>query len=228
MIKKYSAEIALNIEKGIPGTYFKSIVEKLNKVGVSQFPEEVAENYPVRIDSYWHQKGKIDTSLKFYHGWDFERYWFEPLGNVFGVSAKQVMALATYFIANELEISISEDIEDPRKEIWRSSRNDRETWHDHGSYPKVDNYQFYLSYHAMFIVASKLLQKMPIVKSRDWYDDEWSDWLQRHSLTGINGQWLSDRRDPPPLRRPKWISTETDIEWPSKADFNDFYGYTSI
>jgi hypothetical protein len=40
-----------------------------------------------------------------------------------------------------------------------SHRNERETWHSHGNYPRTDNYSFYLSYHSMFVVASKLLEK---------------------------------------------------------------------
>ena len=91
-------------------------------------------------------------------------------------------------------------------ELWNSRRNDRKTWLIIGSYPRVDNYSFYLSYHAMFVVAAKLLQKMPVVKKHDWYEDEWTEWLQHHLLTHKDGRWLADRRDPAPLLQPEWIN----------------------
>jgi hypothetical protein len=223
LIQKFSAEIAINIEKAFPNTYTKDVVEQLHRVGVSQLPIKEMDSYREKIESYWHINGEVDTSLKFYHGYDFDHYWFEPLGDVFGISGKQVEELATEVIINEWCIHTDGSFQsDPRAGLWRSSRNQRETWHDHGSYPRVDDYSFYLSYHAMFVVAAKLLQKMPVVHRWDWYEDEWEEWLHRHLLTRNDGRWLADRRDPAPLLQRDWIQEKKTENWRLEITTVDF------
>ncbi len=223
LIQKFSAEIALNIEKTFPDTYRESVIEHLRQVGISQLPVKELDNHESKLKSHWHARGEVDTSLKFYHAWDFDRYWFEPLGEVFGISSQQVEELATEIVINEWHINFDGSFQsDPRAGLWRSSRNERETWHDHGSYPRTDNYGFYLSYHAMFVVAAKLLQKMPVVHSRDWHENEWAEWLHRHLLTRNDGRWLADRRDPSPLLRRGWTSQKNFENWRSDVTAVDF------
>jgi len=223
LIQKFSAEIALNIEKAFPNTYSSNIVEQLHRVGVSQLPVEEIAGYGDKLESYWHIKGEVDTSLKFYHGYDFDRYWFEPLGDVFGISGKQVEELATEVVINEWCIDIDGSYRsDPRAGLWRSSRQERETSHSHSSYPKADDYSFYLSYHAMFVVAAKLLERMPVVQRRDWCENEWAEWLHRHLLTRTDGRWLSDRRDPAPLLKRDWIHQKKTENWRSEITIVDF------
>lgn len=206
LIKKFSAEIALNIEKAFPGTYQRDIVEQLNRVGKSQFPIKTTKSNSKKIVSYWHSRGEVDTSLKFHYSYDFDRYWFDPLGEVFGISGKQVEELATEVVIKEWCSNTTGSYkQDPRARLWGSTRHERETWHDHFSYPRTDDYSFYLSYHSMFVVAAKLLDKMPVVHSSDWRENEWDEWLDRHILTRDDGRWLADRRDPAPLIRRKWF-----------------------
>ncbi|WP_209369553.1 ATP-binding protein [Priestia megaterium] len=223
LIQRYASNIALNLEKAYPGTYTKEIVEMLRKVGISQFVRVKTESNWKTIDSYWHENGKIDSNLNFYHGYDFDSYWFEPLGEVFGISGEQVKDLANDVLINEWNINQSDGyLNDPRRGIWKSSTGEPETYHSHGSYPQVDDYKFYLSLHAMFAVAAKLLEKMPIVSRTDWYEDEWEGWLHRHLLTRDDGLWLYDRRDPVPLPRRYWIDEEKDPNWRFDINSKDF------
>lgn len=226
LIQKFSAEIALNIEKAFPNSYSSNVVEQLHKIGVSQLPVRQTEHaYENNFPSPWHERGEVNSDLKFLHGWDFDRYWFEPLGHVFGIPRNQVEELATEVVVNEWHVETDGSFyADPRADIWRSPRNERETWHDHGSYPRSDNLSFYLSYHSMFVVASRLLQYMPVIHGRDWYEDEWSEWLRRHTLTCTDGYWLSDRRDPAPLARRPWFYQKKSENWRWEivpADFLD-------
>jgi len=223
LIQIFSAEIALNLEKAFPKTYSRDVVGQLHRVGVSQLPVKEVNGYGDKIESYWHIRGEVDSGLKFNHGYDFDRYWFEPLGEVFGISGKQVEELATEVIINEWNIKTDGSYRsDPRAELWRSHRNERETWHSHGNYPRTDNYSFYLSYHSMFVVASKLLEKMPVVHRRDSYEDEWREWLSRHLLTRNDGYWLADRRDPAPLERRRWIYENKTGNWRKEITPIDF------
>lgn len=214
LIQKYAAEIAVSIETAFPGTYDHKVIEKLRQVGISQMPAKEINDYGKKFETPWHERGEVDHDLKFHFSYDFDRYWFDPLGNVFGVSAKQVEELAREIVLKDWRMEIEDKfIRDPRDNLWRSRRHERETWHSHSSYPKTDDYRFYLSYHAMFVVAAKLLQEMSVVHRREWCDDEWTCWLHRHTLTRTDGRWLADRRDPVPIVRRAWLHEKKTEYW---------------
>lgn len=228
LIQKYSAEIALRIEMGVPETYNSTEIQSLKKVGKSEFEPIVKERGDF-IDSYLHKLGKVDTSLDHHFGWDFERYWYQPLGEVFGVSEKQIEELCANLIVKEWKLGKKTGFNnDPRVNLWNSSQ-DRETWHSHGSYPKTDNWDFYLSYHSMLCVAAKLIQNMPVISAKDtWYEEKpWDYWLSRHVLTRTDGKWLADSRGALPLERPEWtVKEEKHDEW--RTNFKDQVFLNSI
>jgi len=213
LIQQYAAAIAIAVAQATPTAYKPDIVSQLKLVGKSPFPIETAEDYYEKRDTPWHQEGKVDTSLDLSFGHDFDRYWFEPLGDVFKVTGKQVEELAVEVVLKDWQLSFAERyIRDPRQELWNNLR-DRSTWHSHSSYPKTDGYCFYLSYHAMMAVAAKLLKEMPVIHSYDWHEDEWQDWLDHHLLTRDDGCWLADRRDFIPAVRRQWLNDKTDNDW---------------
>lgn len=224
LIQKFAAEIALSIEAAFPKTYESNVVDILRAVGTSQMPVKEIDGYRENFqETPWHTRGEVDCDLKLHFGWDFDRYWFEPLGRVFGISGQQVEELACEVVLKEWSIAIEGDfIRDPRSNLWNSYRTERETRHSHGSYPRTDDYGFYISYHAMLAVAAKLLLEMPVVHSYSWCEDEWTNWLQRHTLTRSDGRWLADRRDPTPLERRAWLSETPTENWHRDINPNDF------
>ncbi|MDO1449183.1 hypothetical protein Q0590_23100 [Rhodocytophaga aerolata] len=210
LIQKFASNVALNIERVFPLTYDSGILIAIEGVGKSKMPIQEAD-FDFSTDSYWHKKGEVDTDINFHFGWDFDRYWYKPLGDVFGVSGEQIQDLAANIIVKEWRLKYRDGYnKDPRNILWNRSSQDRETWHDHSSYPRTDDLDFYLSYHSMLVVAARLIEKMPVISKRDWYDDEWSEWLSRHLLTREDGKWLADCRDPLPLKRPEWIFNRVD------------------
>ena len=220
IIQKYAADIALLIEAVFPNTYEPDVIVQLRQVGLSPFPARTVEGYGNHFNSPWHERGEVDKSLAFYFSYDFDRYWFEPLGDVFGITSKQVEELAKETVFKYWDIAMEGvHVRDPRQNLWRS---DRDTWHSHFSYPKTDNYRFYLSYHAMLAVATKLLQSMPVVHKNDWYENAWQEWLQRHLLTRSDNRWLADRRDPAPLLRRAWLQNDKSDSWCWEIVADDF------
>lgn len=228
LIQIYSARIALKIEIDNPNTYKKTIVKQLNQVGKSIFPiKEIS----------WEDKRNIvkdnntetfNYELKYYHSYDFDRYWFEPLGRVFNIPAKEVEKSATIVIQKDWQIKNEGGYKnDPRSNIWRSRRYDRETSHSHGSYPDTDDYSFYLSYHSMLIIAGRLINELPIVRITDWYDDQWDRWLSNHMLTRNDGKWLADRRDAIPLEKRDWIYNKDTENWVENITDEDFLNLLS-
>ncbi len=222
LIQRYAAAIALAIAQTTPTAYKPDIISQLKQVGKSPFPIETAEDYYENRDTPRHQHGSVDTSLDLSFGHDFDRYWFEPLGDVFKVPGKQVEELAAEVVLKDWQLAFAERyIRDPRKELW-NSRRDRSTWHSHSSYPKIDDFCFYLSYHAMLVTAGKLLKLMPVIHSCDWPDDKWQGWLGRHLLTRDDGCWLADRRDFIPVARRQWLNDKLDDNWRWQILAKDF------
>ena len=223
LIQKYAAKIALCIETAFPGTYDPGVAEQLQRVGVSPMPIKEIDGYGQWLESAWHARGEIDQSLKLHFAYDFDRYWFEPLAEVFGISAKQVEDLARQVVYKDWHTKIDDEfIRDPRAKLWRSNRHERETWHSHSNYPRTEDYSFYISYHAMLVVGAKLLLEMPVVNRRNSHEEHWSDWLRRHSLTRPDGRWLADRRDPAPLERRAWLQTKKTDDWRWEMTLDDF------
>jgi hypothetical protein len=222
LIQKIAADISLLIEGAFPETYSSKIILQLRQVGVSPFPIEKVEDYNKHFLSPWHERGEIDNGLKLHFSYDFDRYWFESLAGVFGISAQQVEELAREIIFKEWKINFGDEyISDPRQNLW-NYRFERETWHSHYSYPITDDYRFYLSYHAMLAVAAKLLKAMPVINRHDWHANEWDEWIQRHSLTRTDKRWLADRRDPQPIQGRAWLREQKSKNWRWEINQSDF------
>jgi hypothetical protein len=223
LIQKHAVDIALEIESAFPNSYSSEEILNIKAVVSSPLPIKYSDKYSETFDTPWHVSGEIYNHRKLSFNFEFDSYWFEPLGRVFGISSKQVEDLARTVVFKDWNTQIDDEyISDPRKELWKSRRYDREISHSHGEYPSTDNYSFYLSYHAMLNVASKLLSSMPVIHSREWQEDEWGEWLQRHSITRADNKWLADRRDPIPLERRVWVKEEKDESWRWQITSNDF------
>ena len=222
LIQKFAADTALNIAEAFFGTYDQATVDLLHHIGKSPFKPR-KEKYNYSIDSIWHSSKQIDTDIDFHFGWDFDRYWFEPLGEVFGIPGKQVEDIAADIVVNDWGMGDRNGYQnDPRVGLWDRSSSKPEIRHDHGSYPKTDNLDFYLSYHSMMVAAAKLLKAMPVVQKSVWSEDVWNEWLDHHLLTLDDGRWLSDMRGKLPLNRPEWTKNQRTDTWQSDITERDF------
>lgn len=226
LIQIAAANCAKNIQEAFPATYSQEIVDGLDKVGVPI--DERREKYGFIVDSHWHSNGLVPTDIDFHFGWDFDRYWFAPLGRIFGVSEKQVQDLVGNVVVNEWEIVDGGYNKDPRVGLWNRSSREQSTSHSHGGFPKADNLDFYNSYHGMMVVASMLIEKMPVVSSIDWDDEKWESWLGQQYLTVSNGKLLSEYRDALPIVRPSWVSTQIEKGWEDQVSDDDFIASVTL
>lgn len=218
LLQMHAKRTALNIERAFGNTYDKMIMDSLIIIGISPFEKKTVENKRESASSIWHEEGKINS--EFHHGYDFDRYWFEPLGGIFGIPEKQIEELATMVIVNEWKIkNDGAYLSDPRQVLWNSSRYENKTYHDHGSYPNIERYSFYLSFHSMFVVAARLINSMPVLcDARNDDEDNWAEWLQSFMLTQNNEILLFDRRDEIPLLLPEWMNEKNISSWGSEIE----------
>lgn len=192
--------------------------QKLVQINVSQFS-------PVESKSYQYVENEEtdieDVEDRFHFGMDIGPYWFEPLGRCFAMPQARIVREASLVIKNDWQVTLGnywEEDERHRRNIFKSM----EAYHSHGSYPRVDELRFYLSYHAMMVVAEKLLATTPMNYDPNDCEDTFYSWLCRHNLSRQDGNWLADRRDPLPLERPTWKDEKETDNWCQSIVRSDF------
>ena len=197
------AAMALIENEVVPAS---DLLERLSRVNVSALPA-VRSTFFERAKHRAKDIITVKDEDRFDFGLDMGRYWYEPLGTVFALPQSEIKREARRVIRGELHhCARSPQQEDPR--ALRRIYDYRETYASHGSYPDTDDLQFYLSYHAMMIVAGRLLAQTPTHRDPEEEQDEFAEWLSRHDVTRKDGRWLSDRRDPGPLRPLAWCERE--------------------
>ena len=212
MIRMFAARAALALieNRVLPAD---DLVERLSRVNVTSLPAVKSTSYQ-RVNHQAEDAAREDDEDRFYFGLDIGPYWYKPLGRVFGLSQSDVEREALQVIRVELNFPArSAQQEDPRAR--RRIYDYRQTYASHGSSPDTDDLQFYFSYHAMMIVAGRLLATRPTHRDTEEEDqDEFAEWLSRHDVSRKDGWWLADRRDPVPLEPLAWCERkQTDPEY---------------
>jgi hypothetical protein len=183
---------------------------RLANVNVSPFPAITSKLY----ERHLRDADAEDEDTKddpFYFGLDMDTSWFAPLGRCFSLSGKQVERGAKRVIRVEWQYAgESRWDEDERQK--RKIFSDFET-SDSRSDPRTHDLQFYLSYHAVMVVAGELLATYPTHHDPEYSWHDFDRWLAQSGLSRPDGCWLADRRDPAPLERPDWKDERTDAEW---------------
>lgn len=131
---------------------------------------------------------------KYFFGIDIGPYWFAPLGRVFGLNQHAVERFARSVLRERMLLGSNRRVDDQRYK--RGLYRGRETTHSHGSMPEVDDVVAYQSYHAMMLVAGKLLKSQPIRRRADEEENPFDNWMKGQLLTRDDERWLADRRDP--------------------------------
>ena len=223
VIRHFAAKAALSLAESGVLELDKKIVGQLTAINTSELSVISSKRYDRQHNS---QHG--DTKKRrFRFDYDISRYWFEDLGNYF---AKNISD-----IENEAEKVIRDDWHLLENGYWdRDERARRgyfrnlEARHSHGTYPRTDNLNFYLSYHAMMIVAGKLLASVSLHQDPSDAYDKFEYWLNGHLLSRQDGYWLADRRDPRPLEWPSWKDQKQEDDWRWSVCLSDFDRFLGI
>ncbi len=216
LLEHYSVKVARKLLQEKNDIYTANEIEELNSVGVSTFNKSVSKETNNFETANIASLDKELPELSFFL--DFQEYWLRPLASVFNVSVKELKQTAINIVINEWGVIPDERfIRDPRH------HGHKETHSRHSSIPPTQSYDFYLGYHAIFTMASRLFKKFPVVEGKyDWEDDLWADWLSSYLLSMDNGYLLADLRDPPPLVRREWLREKTTDSWRWEIEYNDF------
>lgn len=225
LIRLFAARTALSLAaQGLiaPSTDVLQGLANINASPFEAIERDSSLEYASREASAPAAEEEVPENDRYFFGIDFGPYWLAPLGRCFEMSQTEVERETLKAIRGDLGnagVHRWDADERGRRRLYQ----DEGTYHSHGSYPRVDDYGFYLSYHALMITAGRLLATRPIVRSaNDWEDDRFSDWLARHDISRADGRWLSDRRDPQPTGSPDWREDHNGTEWLNSIAIGDF------
>ena len=193
---------------------------RLTEVNTSLFPAVESNKY-LYHESEDTEEMDDDENGGYYYGCDIGPYWFAPLGRCFVKSGVNIQREVTHVIKNDWGIKkgLRWDNDERNK---RNIFEDMQTSCSHGSYPRVDNLQFYLCYHAMMVVAGKLLASTPVHQDMDFNENNFIMWLRQHSIACLGGGWLADCRDPLPYDWPTWKDEKETEDWLNVIENNTF------
>lgn len=221
LIRQFAARVAVSLVNNGVLADRDNLKERLIGVNVSPFPVVESKSYD-RAYSKKKEGSFVSDDDRYYFGIDMGPYWYAPLGRVFAFSQQDIESAALKVIRGDLGFTAKgrwDEDERSRRKLYEENH----TGHSHGSYPRADTLHFYHAYHAMMIVAGKLLTETPThCDSRYGEDDGFADWLGGHDLSRNDGRWLWDRRDPSPLERLAWQDQKKDDDAWRVVTLNDF------
>lgn len=177
--------------------------------------------FPLKPKDYFSPSNmRTKSTEEPYFHMDLIDYWFSPLADCFGLHKSWVESEVAKIILEEWKIKGTRLWEmDKRDELF----NPNDTSYFQGTFPKAEDLTFYLSYHALMLVAGKLLETMPCLA-----DDETSlknsfeAWLVDQLPTRDDGLWLFDQVDVSPIEPRSWEKNELSEHWRWNVNQSDF------
>ena len=145
-------------------------------------------------------KAVIDKGGWFPMQYDFEKYWLQSLADVFGLKKDDCSALLWWASSSVVARDVPlERNQDPRNDQFEGDRSTRVS--DSGL-PDVSDYNFYLSYHSLMVLAGKLLKCQSVFRHSDDAEDRFRAWMNRFlpMFAPDLGTWQSDVRGNMPAR----------------------------
>jgi hypothetical protein len=221
LIRGFAATAALALmDHGLPAHNQPDLKERLLAVNKSPFPVVESKRYE-RFRPRDGGAGEEGERLPLHFGLDIGPYLLAPLGEWFAKSQRDVERAVTDVATQEWRCSPKDGwIEDQRAR--RGIFKDGETYESHSSNPRTHDLDFYLSYHAMMVVAGRWLATVPVHRDPDYPEDGFDKWVSDHGLTRTDGGWLADRRDPDPAERPRWKDDKRSDDWRWSLRRDDF------
>lgn len=121
-------------------------------------------------------KGIIANGGRFPMHYDFEKYWLSSFARVFGFDNNDCNALLKWIAPLIIDEGVSFTIaQDPRNSQFY---NDDSTHVSSSGMPDQSDYNFYISYHSLLILAGRMLQCQPVVKYLDDTENRFCEWIK--------------------------------------------------
>ncbi len=131
--------------------------------------------------------------FKFYLDYDFQKYDVDDLSRIFSKGCWEVADMISVSVQQlDPDVSSMYELDGRESPYSRTILKIGSQYHTYG---------LQLGWHALFLVAGKLLATFPVTDDySSWNaDDPWGAWFRHYGLTRNDGLWLSDGTDRTPL-----------------------------
>ena len=218
----FAAEALLSLDRQGLVELSPGEADELSSINTSRLPPLAKEQQASGRTGF----GRPYDETRFSFGIDIGPYWLAPLGRAFALEQERIEDEAQRVIRQDWRLGDNGRWD--RDERATRRYFEQSSWrHSHGTTPRVDDLQFYLSFHALMTVAGKLLETEP---ARGEADDSWSsfaDWLHGHQLSRSDGLWLADRRDPTPVDALA-LPLLSDADWPLSVSADEAFRHLTL
>ena len=165
--------------------------KQIRGISISPFPRFREKAKGGMRDSFYQSRPKGVPSPKngFHLDYDFDKHDVHNLSDVFGRPGWEIRDLIAE-VAHDIDPSVTSMYDTGGRGSGRKNSGLMTTgYHSYGQH---------LGWHALFLVAGRLLRQYPVTDD-SYYDDPWTEWLSRNLLTRNDGLWLADGMDRVPL-----------------------------
>lgn len=205
LIRSWAVLAILAVVKGTGLVLPEATLARLEGVNVAR-----VNRFRLRKSWDYEPSSGPQRPLELHFGIDMPSYWFDRLGDVFGLDEAETTRRVEKVICQDWGVTEAQWQSDER--LRRRLLDYEDTRHSHGSSPRSDDLHFYFSYHAMFTLAGQLVDELEIhAPEDDWFS--WEEWLKGHALARSDGRWIADRRDPSPQNDKDWTNIRDHAEW---------------
>lgn len=221
LMRQFATDCLFSVSQSAPNLLSKSDLERLHAVNRSPFDQIVSKRYertahstdPVRARAF-------EEESRFLIGYDFKKHWPDNLGRRFAISGSTIERMIGDVIWDDWQLE--ENGHWDRDERGKRKHFERRNSYSYGDDERCSNLSNYLSYHAIMVVAGKLLSTIPTHTDPDDTDDGFTNWLRSHALSRPDGAWLADLRDPVPFFPSGDIVTPSEEDWPTSVQRDHF------
>lgn len=221
LLRHFAANCLINVARAASGVISENELEQLHAVNKSPFAQIISKQYERSTrDSDARSTKPSKEEPRFHVGYDFKKHWPDSLGRQFAVSGTTVERMIGDVVWDDWQLE--ENGHWDRDERAKRKHFERRYSYSYGDDERCSNLSNYLSYHAIMIVAGKLLGTTPTHTDPEETVDGFTAWLNGHALTNPDGSWLADRREPAPQL--PWVESvmPSEEEWPTSVQRDHF------
>ena len=191
LLRHFAAQALLACASNASNIVSEAEVKALKAVNESPFPKKKTKEHP--RDSFY--EGRPDSmpepEQEFYLDYDFDKTDVTAVSSMFDRSRWETKDAMAAWVRKY----------DPHITSMHESGG-RSVRHRNRIIGMTNRYHVYgqqLGWHALYLVAGEFLAKYPVVQRPYDENDSWREWLRRELLTRMDGLWLADGVDRPPV-----------------------------
>jgi hypothetical protein len=219
IILQLSKRICIKLAKYRPDVFSADELQRIDKVlspGCISLDDSNRKKY--MRSNYRTSKGEAFH----FDSTDTLPYWYDPAGNVFGISGSEFCKEAERWICDKWGVTFDTRSNDPVRKWLIDDRNWQYSSNGHGSLPMIEDLHTYYEFNSMFCVMGEYARRFSTIED-EFYGNKWDHWIKQWDVCNPS-LFPSDSRQATPLDAKYWSDKEfSDEKWIYNINKENFY-----